>query len=116
MTVVNLHTRTTSLDLRQRRAAIAASIALLLSHYYLPDVSEEVRTAQAKDWLDDLVDFSAEIVASACQDWRRTQNRRPTIADIRGLCFREREERRSPDWAALPSPEARNVSKHREQH
>jgi len=65
---------------------IAASITLLLSHYYTPDVSPELQKAQAKDWLDDLSEFGAELVAEACQQWRREHSRRPTIAGMRKMC------------------------------
>ena len=41
---------------------------------------------QIGDWLDDLERFPIPVVADACAEWRRTQTRRPTIANIFGLC------------------------------
>ena len=84
--VVDLLETTLSRNSPQQRKMIAASIALLLSHYYVPDVSPELQKAQAKDWLDDLSEFGAELVAEACREWRRERNRRPTIADMRNVC------------------------------
>ena len=41
-----------------------------------------------KAWIEDLADFPAATVASACKDWRRNHTKRPHIADIRQLCVR----------------------------
>src|SRR6266852_3280399 len=68
------------------RRLIAERIAALLSHYWLPSDTPEVRSRAAGDWLADLEEFPASIVAEACQQWRRTQSRKPMPSDIRGLC------------------------------
>ena len=69
---------------------ILERITILMSHYWAADEPQAVRKAQLGDWLDDLREFSAVVVAGACQEWRRGQNRRPTIADIRKLCLEAR--------------------------
>jgi hypothetical protein len=43
-----------------------------------------------------LGEFPAAIVADACQRWRRTESKRPTIADLRKLCLE-----------AMPAPKPR---------
>lgn len=79
-----------------------------MSHYWASDTPTEIRREMAMDWLDDLREFGPDIVSGACGAWRRSQTRRPTPADIRALCIREREEHSSPsDHLALPSPEQR---------
>lgn len=87
-------------DLRQRRAEIAAMVARLLSHYWTAAEPAGVRQAQAEDWIEDLSEFLPSHVAEACRRWRRTQSRKPTIADIRALAIEEREIMRS----SIPVP------------
>ena len=83
---------------------IAERVATLLSHYWIGDEPEAVRTAQAHDWLDDLREFGAAIVARACQEWRQTSARRPTPADLRALAVRFQGEMRG-SLMALPGSE-----------
>jgi len=77
-------------------------------HYWtaqqLPDTA---RAAIAQDWVDDLAEFSPEIVAEACTAWRRSQTRRPTPADLRELCGLA--QRRSTR-IALPPPERHDAA------
>lgn len=59
----------------------------------------------AKDWVDDLKGFGPEIVADACTDWRRTQSKRPTPADIRARCIAINHDRHEDArLKALPAP------------
>lgn len=91
--------------------AIAERIATLLSHYWTSADAPEVRQRQMADWLDDLSEFPAHLVAEACQLWRRTETRRPMPGDIRTRCFdlkREAEERNRPKLAYLPAAETSN--------
>lgn len=67
--------------------AIAEIIARLLSHFGTTDEPLAVRRSIARDWLEDLAEFSPAQVQSAGREWRRTQSMRPTIADIRRLCI-----------------------------
>lgn len=81
------------------RELIAATVAKLLTHYWISDMSPGVRAAQGKDWGDDLGEFPAALVADACTEWRRTQpDRRPTPGHIRKLCI---EMRPAPRAAGL---------------
>ena len=66
--------------------AIAERISLLLAHYWTPDMDLSLRRELARDWVEDLREFPASIVAEACAEWRRGQTRKPTIADIRSIC------------------------------
>lgn len=85
---------------------IAALIARLLLHFWTPqDLSEGARKAMAQDWLTDLREFGPTIVAAACTNWRRSESRRPTIADIRRLCIGEQFARRPPKPVLPPPPE-----------
>lgn len=76
---------TSSRDLQPQRVSVAGHIARLMSHYWTANDPPEIRRLQAEDWLEDLVEFGPDAVAEACRDWRRTQSRRPTPADIRLL-------------------------------
>ncbi len=61
----------------------------------------------AADWLSDLREFGPDTVSRACGEWRRTQTRRPTIADIRKLCIEDRElHKPEPEYQALEGPSA----------
>jgi hypothetical protein len=65
-----------------------------LSHYWTADDPAEVRQAQLKDWVDDLLEFGPEIVEEACTRWRRQPGgRRPTPGDIRAYCVEEQQDR-----------------------
>lgn len=83
---------------------IASLIARLLLHFWSPqDLPEGARKAMAEDWLADLREFGPDIVAEACSRWRRSETRRPAIANIRQFCIEEQRERR-PASLALPNP------------
>lgn len=66
-----------------------------------------MRKFQARDWLDDLGEFSPIVVADACQSWRRSQSKRPTIADIRALCIEGRtlHDAKTNRQNRLPAPD-----------
>ena len=66
-----------------------------------------IRREQSAAWLDDLSEFPAEIVETACREWRRDNRKSPKIADIRALCFeqsRRDETSRSAEWQPKPKP------------
>lgn len=79
---------------------IASLIARLMGHYWAADTPIEIRRELARDWLEDLREFPLAMVENACREWRQTQSRRPTPADIRKLCIAEQIARRP----ALPAP------------
>jgi hypothetical protein len=78
---------------------VGAEILRLLSHYWSTNENEALREAQARDWLADLKDFSPEIVAEACGNWRRGETKRPMISDIRQRCFEILDRSRPPEPA-----------------
>ena len=86
---------------KAERRAIAEQVATLLNHYWTPADDPRVKARMAADWISDLEDFGAEIVAEACAEWRRGNDRRPTPSAVRAICFRLREERK-PRAPALP--------------
>lgn len=73
-----------------------------MGHYWAADTPIEIRRELARDWLEDLREFGAEIVNIACRQWRQAQSRRPTPADIRLLCIAEQRSRN--ERIALPAP------------
>lgn len=67
----------------------------------------KLRQRQSSDWLDDLGDFAAVVVAEACEEWRhKPGGRRPTPGDIRSLCVELRERKAFLTRPALPRPMA----------
>lgn len=50
---------------------------------------------QIEDWLDDLGEFAAPVVAVAVKEWRQGEfgRKRPTPSDIRLLCLAEQRKR-----------------------
>jgi hypothetical protein len=50
--------------------------------------TQNERRAQIEDWIDDLVGFPLDKIEGACTEWRRSENRRPTPADIRKILTR----------------------------
>lgn len=83
---------------------IAATISRLMSHYWTADDPIESRREQIIDWIEDLIEFGAAAVADACREWRQTQSRRPTPADIRKLCIAEQIRQREAEIRFLPPP------------
>ena len=82
---------------------IAGIVARLLLHYYAPrDLSDAARKAMAEDWVEDLREYGPAIVADACQEWRRSQTRRPVPSEIRKLCSEMRSV--NQDRRALAGP------------
>ncbi len=97
--------------------AVAGIVAGLLLHYYSPgDLSEAARQAMARDWVEDLREFGPAIAADACREWRRTQERRPTPADIRKLAIDfQRMRHQSAAHQQLPSGVARDLAERRDE-
>ena len=89
----------------QNLVAIASHISRLMAHYWVASEDARLRAALARDWLDDLAEFHQTIVAEACRDWRRSSEKRPAPAQIRGACL---EMTARPRWQApaLPAPDA----------
>ena len=90
---------------RSQKHEIAPSIGILLALYWQPDEAPGTRLAIAEAWLEELVEFEMTVVAEACRDWRRSQTRRPLLAEIFKSC---REGQENADWRrqrALPPPQ-----------
>jgi hypothetical protein len=83
-----------------------------MRHYWTADDDPATRQAQAEDWLESLEDLPVASVEAACREWRESEHRRPTIADIRRLAVSaanrssEREQLRALP-APKPSPKAK---------
>lgn len=89
---------------------IASLVARLLSHFWTADDPPAMREAQIGDWIEDLIQFGPDTVSRACGEWRRTQSKRPTIADIRKLCIEDRQiHRPDPEQAVLEGPSWRDA-------
>jgi hypothetical protein len=70
-----------------------------------------MRRAQAEDWIEDLIEFDVGDVQTACVEWRRSQPRRPTPADIRLLAIAEDRRRNPiPEPPYIPPPAPREHS------
>lgn len=65
---------------------IAGIVAALMSHYWTSDELMAQRESQITDWIADLIEYPVGLIEAACTEWRRSQTRRPTPADIRALC------------------------------
>jgi hypothetical protein len=56
-----------------------------MNHYWTSDDPIAMRQAQIEDWIDDLIEFPLHAIEEAIREWRQTQTRRPTPAQIRSL-------------------------------
>jgi hypothetical protein len=81
-------------------ASISETIARLMTHYWTADDHPAVRQAQIEDWLEDMVEFGPEIVRQACAEWRQTQTRRPTPAELRTITA-QIQQRNAPKVVAM---------------
>ena len=100
-------------DLQQRSLnskLIAEQIFKLLSHYWTANEDNAIRNAQAQDWISDLKDYPASVVTDACTAWRRTEERRPTIAGLRKLCDERMPRDHAKPQLARPVSEYQNYS------
>lgn len=85
---------------------IAGRVQTLLSHYFSPELSPEVREAAIDDWIKALVDQGRDDIEDACQTYLRDQPRcRPTPGDIRQRALSRAGARLKNRRMALPPPE-----------
>jgi hypothetical protein len=82
---------------------VAIAVTNLLAHYWLESEHALARRQIIRDWIDDLIEFAPDIVKDACGEWRRTERRRPMIADIRALCIPVHNKRAQERALAAPS-------------
>ena len=86
-------------------------VATLLSHFYVSSTDEAEMRAALSDWADALSEFPAWVIAEACREYLRTQERKPSIAAIRKLCqqhfavveFTRMKAMRGPQESERPS-------------
>lgn len=97
---------TATRDDKQRLGLVAK---LMISGYYVPEMTVAEFKVQASDWRADLSPYPPETVSQACNDYRQNavNTQRPLPAQIASLCSRimfeslERFKRK-----ALPAPQA----------
>jgi hypothetical protein len=82
----------------------------LLGIYWQPTDAPEERARQGLLFVRDLAEFSDDVVGWAVSEWRRTMDRRPSIASLRQLAMRRRhgltieaKRRNEPVASAGPS-------------
>lgn len=68
------------------KADIAGRVMVALAHHYVARMPEAVHRGIARDWVSDLGEFPMWAIEAAFAEWRRTQDRKPTIVGIRRLC------------------------------
>lgn len=89
------------------------AVATLLSHYWVGIENDALRRRLLGEWLYDLEAFSAANVVSSCTEWRRTQHRRPTPADIIALCREVQTAwEPAPKYVELPAPPPFEIREH----
>jgi hypothetical protein len=81
---------------------VAEMVSRLMNHYWTSNDHPAIRQAQIEDWIEDLSEFPIEIVEFACRQWRQTEKRRPTPAEIRKLAGVEMQRRESVLQRRLP--------------
>jgi len=84
------------------RSEIAAIVARLFSHFFVPSMSEAVLAAIIEDWVADLLPFGPRIVADACAEYRKRAGvKRPVLGDVYAICMRERDDYAAPKTIQL---------------
>jgi hypothetical protein len=89
---------------RSHRLWIGGAIRSLLSLYWRDVASERLDEAQGRWWADDLEAFPQTVIEAAINDWRRSQTKRPTPADMIQLCGRHMPKSR-PVLVQMPERE-----------
>lgn len=81
-------------ELSDHRTQIAYEVRVLMSAYFDPSESEDVKAGLLAWFCDELQDWSREQVVAGLRIWNRENpRRRPTPGDISGLLKRIRGER-----------------------
>ena len=81
------------------RQKISARVTVLLAHYYVPDLPAAAQVAVLEDWVEALRDFPWWAIKTACDEWLRTQRRKPVPADLVDLCNDAMRDARHDLWA-----------------
>lgn len=64
----------------------------VLGLYWQPSDAPEERARQALLFVRDLAEFSDDVVTFALREWRRSHDRRPSIAALRQICMARRHD------------------------
>jgi hypothetical protein len=95
------------------REWIAGAVSVLLAFYWQDREPDDLVLAeQGRLWCDDLEAFPRAVIEAALNQWRRTQTRRPSPADIIALCRKHMP--RPTAVAQLEPPERRTTPEERE--
>jgi hypothetical protein len=95
------------------REWVAGAVSVLLAFYWQDrEFDDYVLAEQGKLWCDDLAGFPRPVLERALTEWRKTQPRRPSPADIIALC--RKYAPRPPVVAQLEAPERRTTPEERE--
>ena len=93
-------------ELQEHRGRIAFDVRVMLSAYYEPNESDEVKAGLLAWFCDELQDWTHEQVVWVLRSWNRDNpRRRPTPGDLVALLKRARGERVARDMAALHKPD-----------
>lgn len=78
-------------ELERHRSQIGFEVRTVLSAYFQPQESDEIRANQIKWWADELQDWDIGQVVWGLRKWNRDHPRlRPTVGDIVALLKAER--------------------------
>lgn len=89
-------------QLKSHRAKIAFDVRVMLSAYFDPSESEEVKAGLLAWFCDDLQDWTHEQVVWALRAWNRDNpRRRPSPGDIVALLKKRRGEKYAEQVAAI---------------
>lgn len=73
---------------------IGLHLGKLALHYPQPDLSETASATRWNDWIEDFSTTPLDILAAACRDWRRSENRFfPSPGQLLALCVEARLRR-----------------------
>jgi hypothetical protein len=84
-----LQAELTQVDRRLDRAApewIIFRVTALLTHYWQPEMSQDIAEAVALDWAQALASYPKWAIAAAAEEWRDTEQKRPTPAALVRRC------------------------------
>jgi len=91
--------------LHDHRAGIASEVKVVLSAYFQPAETSDIRTAQLAWWCDELQDWTREQVVWGLRQWNRDNPRaRPTPGDILGILKAMRGKVEAEKLAAIALP------------
>lgn len=76
----------------------------LFSVYYQPDETTAMRARQIALFVKDMAEFSDDCAFWAIDEWRRTQDRRPSPASLRHLAMTRKQEAFSAAKRSAPRP------------